>query len=161
MFVTFRSDDASARSSGDETELDQVGFVDVLNRLFFFADDRGDRTYAGRSAAEFFDDSSEHVTVGRFEAKRIDFEETECLTGRSSINLVFAVDLSVVADALQDAVGDARGLTAGMGNDIGTGVIEFDPEDAGGTENDTFDFCRRIELESVRGTETVAERIRE
>ena len=81
MLVARFGHDTAARRASDETELDKIGLVDFLDRLFFFADDGCDGAQSGRAAAEFLNDSSEHVAIGRLEAERIDFEQVERFAG--------------------------------------------------------------------------------
>lgn len=161
VLVSFFGDDAAARGACDESELDEIGFVDFFDGAHFFSDDSGDRLDASRTASEFLDERAKNMMVGRFESEVIDFKEIECFFGGSGVDGVVSVHLSVIADAFENAIGDARRLSAGFGDDVRAFFIELNTEDARGTLHDLLDFHRFIEFQAMNGAEAIAEGVGE
>ena len=65
-------DHAAARCALEEAELEQVGLVDVLDRLRLLAERDGERREPDRSAAELDRDRAEELAVGPLEAEAAD-----------------------------------------------------------------------------------------
>ena len=57
--------------------LEQVGLVDVLDRVGLLADRGGERVHAHRAAAELLDDREEQPAVDLVEAVGVDLEQRE------------------------------------------------------------------------------------
>src|SRR2546429_9973171 len=55
--------------------LEQIRFVHVLDRAFFFAEGRGDSFDADRPAGEFFDDGEQNGTIHLVETCLINFQQ--------------------------------------------------------------------------------------
>ena len=104
MGETSLGDDAAARGAGEETELDEIGFVDVLDGLDLLSGDGGERLDADRTAFEFLRDGGEDVPVGRFETNLIYLEERERLARDGRGNFLVSVYLGEIADAFQESV---------------------------------------------------------
>ena len=161
VIVAFGGDDAAARGAGEEAELDEVGFVHFFDGTDFFTDDGGDGLDASRTTAEFLYEGTENMMIGRFGSEVIDFEGIECFFGGSGIDGVVPVHLGIISNALQNTIRDARGLTAGSGDDIRALFVEFDTEYARRSFYDSFDFAWLVKFETMDGSETVAEGIGE
>ena len=74
-------DDASARRALQESELEQVRLVDVLDRLRLLAERDRERREADRAAAELLDDARRSVAVEPLEPRLVDLEQRERLLG--------------------------------------------------------------------------------
>mgnify|MGYP007026568537 CR=1 FL=1 len=77
VYVRFRGGDSAAGGAGEESQLNEVGLVDVFDRLAFLARCGGYRLDADGTAAELVDHGREDMSVGRFESEAVDFEEGE------------------------------------------------------------------------------------
>jgi hypothetical protein len=75
VLVGARGGDAAARRAVDEPDLQEVGFVDVLERAGILADRRGERGDADRAAAELVDDGEEELAVDLVEAVVVDLQQ--------------------------------------------------------------------------------------
>jgi hypothetical protein len=65
--------------------------------------------------------------------------------------------LGVVADAAQEAVGDARGAPAATGDLGGARLVDRDPEDARRARDDEVQVGVRVEVEPVDDAEPAAQ----
>ena len=62
----------AARGTGEESLLQKVGFVDILERNGFLVDRGGERFHADRTAGIKLDDAAEHAPVERVEPEMVD-----------------------------------------------------------------------------------------
>src|SRR3984885_5802463 len=99
--------DAAARRPRQKTLLQQVGFVNFLDRVGLFADRRGQALDADRAAVELVDYRAENRTVHLVEARRVDFEQLERAQGNLAREDRRLVDLREIAHAAQKAVDDS------------------------------------------------------
>lgn len=74
MVVRFAGGEAAAGGAFEETELEEIGFVDVGDRCFFFRGRRGDGAEADRPAGELFDENFQNSPVGGREAELVNAE---------------------------------------------------------------------------------------
>ncbi len=66
---------------GPGTQLEQVGFDHVHDRIRLFADRGGDGIQADRPAVVFFDDGQQHAAVDIIQPALIDFEQIQRFAG--------------------------------------------------------------------------------
>ena len=100
----------------EKADLDQEGLVDVLDRVLFLADRRGDRVEADRAAAELLDDRAQQLAVDLVEAVLVDLEQLERRVRDVERDRAVGAHLRVVAHAAQQAVGDARRAARAAGD---------------------------------------------
>ena len=151
-------DDAAARRAVDEAELDEVRLVDVLDGVARLADGSGECVEADGAARELLDHRAQHAAVGVVEAGLVDFEHAQGLVGDGVRDDAGALDLSDVAHALQQAVGDARRAAAAARDLERPLVLDGDVEDLGGALDDVHEGVGRVVLEARDDAEAVAQR---
>src|SRR3954451_23481779 len=78
-----RSRHAPARRAFEEAALQQVGLVDVLNRVGLLPDRHGERREADGTAAELLADRREDLAVEAVEAELVDVEHGQRRVGRA------------------------------------------------------------------------------
>src|ERR687884_1323726 len=61
----------------EEAELEQVGLVDVLDRVALLAGRRRDRVQTHRAASELLDDGAQQLVVGGVEATLVHLQQRE------------------------------------------------------------------------------------
>src|ERR1700690_3590897 len=115
MFVGETGGDAAAGGAVEEADLDKEGFVDLFGG-------GGEGVEADRATVVFFDDGAKQAAVELVEAVGVDFEQLEGGDGRGAVDLAGGANLGIVADAAQEAVGDA-GCAAGAHGDLGGAVV--------------------------------------
>ncbi len=71
----FRSD-ATTGSALEKADLKEKRFVDVLNRVNFFAEDGSDRVDSDRTTVELFDDRAQETAIGLVKAVFVHVEQT-------------------------------------------------------------------------------------
>ena len=157
--IGFGGGDASAGGAGEESELDEEGFVDVFDGFALFARCGGDGLDADGTTREFVDHGGENVSVGRFETEVIDFEEGERFVREFLIYGFDIFGLCVVADALQEAIGDARRAPTRLRDTRGARGVDANIQYATRPCEDAGDFFFGVELESVHGAEAIPERV--
>ena len=81
MLAAERGDDAAAGGPLEETELEQVRLVDVLDRVRLLAQRDRQRGKPDRAAVEALDDGAQQLAIDRLEATLVDLEQLEGLAG--------------------------------------------------------------------------------
>ena len=127
---------AAARRAVEEADLQQVGLVDVLDRVGLLADRGRQRVHAHRAAAELLDDREQQLAVDLVEAVGVDLEQRQRVVGHRRGDGAVGAHLGEVAHAAQQAVRDARRAAAAAGDLAGAVVVDRDAEDAGGAGDD-------------------------
>jgi hypothetical protein len=161
VFVGEAGGYAAAGGAVEEADLDEEGFVDLFEGVLLFGQGGGEGVEADGAAIVFFDDSAEQAAVELVEAVGVDFEEGEGSLGGCAVDATGGADFGEVADAAEEAVGDA-GCAAGAHGDLGGAVaVDGDAEDFGGALDYPAEFVVGIELEAEKDAEAGAERRRE
>lgn len=149
---------AAARGAVEEADLDEEGFVDLFEGVLLFGEGGGEGVEADGAAIVFFDDGAEQAAVEFVEAVGVDFEHFEGGDGGGTVDVAGGADFGIVADAAEEAVGDA-GCAAGTHGDLGgTVAVDGDSEDFGGTFDDPAEFVVGVELEAEEDAEARAQR---
>ena len=104
--------------------LQQVGLVDVLDRVGLLADGDGERGEPDRPAAELRADDVEDLAVEPVQALVVDLEQVERGVGGLGGDHAGGADLGVVAHALEQPVGDARRAAAALGDRARAVVVD-------------------------------------
>lgn len=103
---------APARRALQETDLQQIGFVYVLNSLALFSYRSSDGIEPDRSAAEGADHRLQHLVVDAVQSARIYLKHLQRFSGNLRRNNTVAADLRIIAHPLQETVGNPRSPTA-------------------------------------------------
>src|SRR4051812_5790912 len=142
----------------EQATLEQVGLVDVLDRVRLLGDGDGERGEADRAAAEVGADRGEDLTVETVQPLVIDLEEVERGACRAGVDVPAPVNLGVVAGALEQPVGDAGSAARALGDRPGAGRLDLDPQHARGADDDPRQVAATVVLEPVLEPEAVAQR---
>src|SRR5689334_12652370 len=153
-----RGGHAPAGSALDEPALEQVGLVDVLDRVGLLGHRDRERGQAHRATLELLADRAQDVAVETVEPRGVDLQQPQRLVGDLLVDAARGADLRVVAHALQQAVGHARRAARARGDQHGAGVVDVDVEDARRPVHDAGQVLRLVEVEPVRDAEAVAQR---
>ena len=105
-----------ARRALEQALLQEVGLVDVLDRVGLLADRVGERRQPDRAAVEAHADRVEQLAVQAVEAEPVDLEQGEGLLGRVGGHDAGQAHLGEVAHPLEQPVGHARRAAAAQGN---------------------------------------------
>ena len=124
--------------------LEQVGFVDVLDRVRLLADRRRQRVDADGAASELLDDGEQQPAVDVVEAVGVDVEERERVLRNHAGYRTARADQREIAHAAKQSVGDARGAARALGDLLPARGVERHVEDA-----------RRASPGSARGCSSV------
>src|SRR5947209_15648859 len=104
MLIGGTHGDTASRRACDKAELEQIGFVYVLNRLRIFARAGGQRIKSDGTTVEFLDDGEQHIAVRLVQS---DLVNLHCVKGSLSYvpcNHAVSLDLCVVTHALEQPV---------------------------------------------------------
>src|SRR5947209_5501004 len=153
--------DAAARGALDQAALEEVRLVDFFDRVRLLGDRDRERREADGAAAELLRDREQDVAVEPVERGRVDLEQLERAACDGAADAAVAVDLGVVADPSQEAVGDARRAAGAGGDGEGSVGLDRDAEDLGGTLDDRGEVLLRVQVEAVGDAEAVAQRRRQ
>jgi hypothetical protein len=148
-----RGDDAAARRSLQEAELQQIR-RSVLDRLGLLASETASVEETGpppdgHECAEQFADRTARAPPSRL-------EQCKRLLGDMCRDDALVPDLGNVAHAPQDAVRDARRSPRPGGDQLGGLVGHLDAEDASRPSDDRGELRRRVQVEPKREPEAVA-----
>src|ERR1700678_4533040 len=158
MFVGQGGGDAAAGGAVEQAELHEVGLVDFLDGVFFLAEGGGEGVEADGAAGIFLDDGQEQVAVDVVEAVLVDAEHGQGVAGDGQIDETFSADFSEIADAAEQAIGDARGAAGAAGDFGAAGFVHFYAEDFRGTFDDQQQILRRIKFQAMDDAEARAQR---
>ena len=158
MCPCFRGCHASAVGAHEETLAHQVRFRDSLDGFRFLTDGDGQSCQAHGSAGEATAHSLENRSVQAVQAGGVHLEELEGsargVQGERSVTM----DLRVVDDAAQQAIGDAWRASRTRGDLVGGARVDGRAEQGGRARDDRLEFVGLVELQ-VRGeAEAVAQR---
>jgi hypothetical protein len=78
--------------------------------------------------------------------------------GHGDVDVAFGLDLGVVADATEQAVGDPWGAAGASGDLDRPAVVDLDAEEPGGAADDGLELLGVVVLELGGEPEPVAER---
>src|SRR4029453_8910221 len=126
----------AARRALEETDLDEIRLVDLLERLTVLTHGRGKRREPHRTATELLQDRREDATIDLIEAVPIHLETLQGVGGCGLPYPVCAGDLREVPPATQQAIDDARRAAGAPGDLRGTLGSELDAEKLGGPRDD-------------------------
>ena len=105
--------------------------------------------------------ASQQLAVERVEAVIVDAEHRQRRIRRVGRNDAAGADLGVVADALEQPVGDARRTAAAPGDRLRAFEVERDLEDRSRPRDDLGEVVGVVGLEPVLDPEAVAQRRRQ
>ena len=77
MFVRERRRQAAARRAIQKSDLNQIRFDDLLDRIFLFVNRSGNRAQADRSTVELLDDRQQQFAIHLIETVRVDFHSIQ------------------------------------------------------------------------------------
>lgn len=158
MFVGETGGDAASRGAVEEATLDEEGLVDLFERVFFFGERGGEGIEADRASVVLLDDGHEQAAVELVEAVSVHLEHFERVFGGGSVDVARAANLGVVADAAQEAVGDAWCASGANSDFDGAVVVDGDVEDFGGALDDEAKIVVGVEVKAEKDSEAGAER---
>ena len=150
--------DPALRRPVDEAEAQQERLVDVLDRLDLLGQDGGQRRHADRSRGELLDDRGQELAIGRIEALVVDLHRAHRRGRGRLVDVPVAVDLGVVADALEEPVDDARRPAPAPGDGPGRRRFDGHGEDRRRAFDDRGQLWLGVEVEPVGRPEAVTQR---
>lgn len=149
--------DASARGAGEKSELEQVGLVDVHDRVGLFGDGGGESVEPDGPPVKAVDQRPQQAAVALVEAERVDLKLAESSIGDGVGDHAVGADFGIVADALEKSVDDSRGAACASGEGGAAGRFELDVECASAASDDAFEFAGAVEIETLDDAEAVAQ----
>src|SRR5918997_350265 len=151
--------DAPAGRALYQAALQQVGVVDVLDGVARLAEGDGDRTDPHRTALELVYDEGEVVAVGPVEAEVIHALHLQRGVRGLLVYLAVGDHLGIVADALEEPVGDAGRSAAAARELARAGVGDRDAEYFRVADHNLLQVLRPVVVEPRRETEAVEQRL--
>src|SRR6478752_6167693 len=148
MLVGTSRCNTAAGGALEKSELDQIGFVDIHDRIGFFTGGGGKRLNPNRTAIELVDDRNENTAVNVVESKLVDIQHLERAHGNIARDLAITMNLRVVTNSLQQSIPDTRRSTRPQGNLASAIIIHRRFEDRRRTANDLFHRIMIVEIES-------------
>src|SRR6188508_1109689 len=107
MLPAERRDDAAAWGPLEETELEQIRLVDVLDRVRLLAQRDRQRGQSHRAAVEALHDGTQELAIHGLEAALVDLQQLEGLAGDVRCDRSVVPDFGDIAHTPENAVGDA------------------------------------------------------
>src|SRR5204863_7205598 len=100
-----------AYGSLDDAELEQVGLVDIFDRVRLLAKSHRERGETDRVALELLDDRPEQRAVRALQPVAVDLHQLQRLTRDLERDLPLVADLGDITDTPQDPACDPRGFS--------------------------------------------------
>ena len=157
MFATFFGNHTAAWSAGNKTKLQEIWLIVIFNRSGFVASEGGNSRESNWVVAVVLLHEAKHIAVGRVETKVIDFHEIQRTLGDFCVDDAIAIDVGIVANTLENAVGDAWGKAGAGGEELGSIGLDFGIQNSGGASNDLLYLWLFVILKAVNDTKAVAE----
>src|SRR4051812_8929406 len=153
-----RSRHAAPRGALEEPALEQVGLVDILDRVGLLAHRHRERRQPDGTAAELLADRRQDLAVEAVQAELVDVEHGQRRVRGARGDDAAVAHLGVVAHAPQEPVGDTR-RRAGAGRDRArAGGLDLDAQDRRAAPDDDRELLDRVGLEAGLDAEAVAQR---
>jgi hypothetical protein len=128
------SDDAASRRPLEEAELEEIGLVDVPDRVRLLTERYRECREPDGPAAELVRDCLEQLTVDALEADLVDLEQLESLARNVECDRSGMPYLGDISDTTQDSIRNARRATGSTRDLVGCGCVDVDVQDLpGGT----------------------------
>ena len=156
MVIGHGKSDTTLGGTGQQTLLDQVRLVDVLDGVIGFADADGQGLETHRTAAETFAQSAEDGPGKLVQPKVVHPEECQAVAGHLPIDHTVPFHLGEIPALAKQPVGDTGGA-AGASGDLGSpDLVEVHAEDPGGPSDNGPELVGFVVVEPGRQTEPVA-----
>src|SRR5438128_1827600 len=149
---------APARRTRNETQLQQVGLIDVFNCLRVFAGAGCKGIQANGTAGKLLNNGEQEITVRLVEANLVNLQRVQ---GRFSYipgNDPIGFYLRVVTHALEQAIDDTRGAAGATGDFFDAVYVRRYFQDACRAPQNLFECRLVIVFHAVNGSKPVAER---
>src|SRR5690606_20227171 len=116
-------------------------------------DGRRQTVHTHRPAIELLDDREQQLAVHDVKAVPVNIEHVQSLTRDLDGNFAVRAHFGEVANAPEQAIGDARRTARTRGDLAGTFVRDIQPENAGGTLHNTRQIRRVVKLQTLHDAE--------
>ncbi len=150
--------DPALRRPVEEAEPQQERLVDVLDGLGLLGQDGGERGDPDRARRELLDDRRQQLAIGRVEPLVVDLHGLHRGGRDRLVDPPVAVDLGVIANALEQPVDDPRRAPSTAGDGPAGRRVDRHVEDGGRAVDDGDELGLGVEVQAIRGPEPVAER---
>ena len=127
-------------------------------RLRLLLEGGGDGLDADRAAEVLVDDHFQVAAVEGGEAELVDALQAQRGVRHLRRDVPAPADLGVVAHPAQQAVGDAHGAAAALGEDAGAGVVDRDLHQLGGAADALHQLLFGVEVQFAHDPEALAQR---
>src|SRR6266508_2077533 len=148
----------SCRRADEESKLEEEGLHNLCERLRFVVDGGGNSLEPHRTPPVLLDDGLQEASVEPVKTCQVHALAGERVVRRGGRHDPAALDLDVVPDTAQEAVGDARRPARAPRDGVGTLELDVCPEDGGRADDDGLELLERIKIEVVEDAETLAKR---
>ena len=108
MFVREARGHSPARGAIQESDLEQIWFDHLFDRIFFFVQGSRKRSESDRAAVELLDNCHQKLPIHLIKAVGVDFHPIERIIRDFSGDASVMIYLGVIPDATQESIGDAR-----------------------------------------------------
>src|SRR5436190_7257711 len=156
MFVCKARCHSAARCALKDSDLEQIGFDDFLDGIFFFVERGAERAEADRAAVEFFDDRHQEFAVEFVKAKNVHFHPVKSIRCDVRIDDVVVIDLREIAYSSQKAICYPRRSARAAGDLLGAFGIDLDVENSRRTFDDSLQFVHTVKIEMKHYPEPAA-----
>src|SRR5262245_14134982 len=152
---------AAPRGPLQESELQQVGLDDVLDRIGLLPDGRGERGQAHGPPAELVDHGRQDREIELVQALLVHLEQLETGAGHLGGHGPVVADLGEVADPPEQSVGHPRRAPGPPGDLARALVVHHDAQDPGRPVHDRAEVLDGVVVQPGRETEPLPQRQRD
>ena len=108
VLISERGRNTSAWCAIEKSDLDQVRFDNLLDRVLFFVNRGRDRSETNWAATELFDDRQQKFAIHFVQAVCVDFHSIQCIGSHFFRDVTFVINFGVIANASQQSIHYSR-----------------------------------------------------
>src|SRR5215213_9005715 len=157
MSVRERRCQSSPRRPIQKSNLNQIRFDDLLDRVFLFVNGSGNRAQADWSTVELLDYRQQQLSIHLVEAVGVDFHAIQRVVCNFLVDAAVEIDLRIVVDAPKQSVDYARRAARPARDFTRPLTVDFNAKNVSGTFADHFEILVRVEVEMKDYAETSAQ----
>src|SRR5947209_11160406 len=155
MLIGGTHGDTASRRACDKAELEQIGFVYVLNRLRIFARAGGQRVKSHGTTVEFLDDREQHIAVRLVQSDLVDLQRVKCGLSYVPCNHAVGLNLSIITHTFEQAVDDTWSPSRTTSNLFNTTFFGWHSKNAGRAARDFPEGGRVVIFHAIDRAEAV------
>src|SRR5262249_2007969 len=149
---------SASGSPVQESYLQQIWLIDLLDGILFFADCGRESRQPNRAAGELIDDRGQQLAIDLVQAELVDLHAVERVGGNPVGYRAVVKNLGDVAHSPQQAVGDSGGAARPPGNLYRAGLFNPDSKNVCRAHHNNLEIIGQVEIQVQRDAKAASQR---